>query len=401
MLVRTGHNLISGDVMTSSQDARLQPAASPDAFTPAETARRLETAGIARAGMPLRSLLLLGLMGGLYIGFGGALATLVLTDGTLGYGPGRLAAGVAFSLGLLMLVVAGGELFTGNNLMVLAFAGRKISAHALLRNWLLVYAANAAGAILLALAIYASGILDGNGVKATAAKIAQAKAQLDPISALFRAILCNMLVCLAVWLGASARSVEGKAIAIVFPISAFVALGFEHCIANFYLLPIGMLSGAQVSVLDVIANLSVVTLGNTLGGIAVAGAYYLVYLDDARQEQALTYVASAEATSTTKWRVGGMAGWRALAPDKEPAEKTPAERPKAKVEPRRTLAAITVPASAPNAAQLPASAQPKPAQPAPLLPTPPAAPTPVPPPSIVTRPAIFASRRQAAQHRTA
>jgi formate transporter len=296
-----------------------EPAISLDPFAPAEIATRLEAANVLRASLPVRSLLLLGVLGGLYIGFGGALATLVLTDNTLGFGLGRLVAGLAFSLGLIMLVVAGGELFTGNNLMVLAFASRKISAGAVLRNWVLAYAANAAGAVLLACAIYLSGILEGNGVQATAIKIAEAKAQLDPVSAFVRGILCNMLVCLAVWLSVAARSVEGKAIAIAFPISAFVALGFEHCIANFYLLPIGMLSGAQVSISDVVGNIWVVTAGNTVGGVIVATTYYLIYLANAQpQDRADAKAEPAEAAlATAKWRVSGLASWPAIAPTEQ------------------------------------------------------------------------------------
>ena len=297
--------------MNSSQNSQ-QPAMSMDPFVPGEIAKRLEAANVLRASLPVRSLLLLGLLGGLYIGFGAALATLVLTDNGLGFGLGRLSAGLAFSLGLIMLVVAGGELFAGNNLMVLALAGRTISANAMLRNWVFAYGANAAGALLLASAIYVSGILDGNGVKTTAIRIAETKAQLDPVSALVRGILCNMLVCLAVWLSVAARSVEGKIIAIALPISAFVALGFEHCIANFYLLPIGMLSGAQVSFADLFANLSVVTLGNTLGGVIVAAAYYLVYLADApRQDLAQAEPAKIDLAEPKRQSV--MDGWTATA----------------------------------------------------------------------------------------
>jgi formate transporter len=260
-----------------------QPQVSVDPFAPGDIAQRLEAVNVKRADFPLRCLVLLGLLGGLFIGFGGALATLVLTDNTLGYGLGRLVAGLAFSLGLFMLVVAGGELFTGNNFMVLAYASGKVPIRAMLRNWAVVYAANAAGAILLAVLIHSSGVLQGTGVKATAIKIAEAKAHLGPATAFVRGILCNVLVCLAVWLSVSARSVEGKAIAIAFPISAFVALGFEHCVANFYLLPLGMLSGAQVSLGDLAANLVPVTLGNTLGGVAVACAYHLVYASSHRE----------------------------------------------------------------------------------------------------------------------
>jgi len=261
------------------QNAPRHPMSS-DPFIPGEIAERLEAANVQRATLQTSNLVLLGLLGGVYIGFGGALATLVATDTTLGYGLGRLASGLAFSLGLIMLVLAGGELFTGNNLMVLAFASRKVSSRALLRNWGIAYLANAAGAILLAFAIHLSGIADNAALKTTAIRIAEAKVQLGVAPAFLRGVLCNVLVCLAIWLSVAARSVEGKAIAIALPISAFVALGFEHCIANFYLLPIGMLSGAHMSLSDFIRNIVPVTLGNTLGGVMVATAYYLVFLSN-------------------------------------------------------------------------------------------------------------------------
>ena len=256
---------------------------STDALRPAEVARHVEASNVQRAGMPTRALLVLGLLGGLYIGFGGTLATLVLTDNSLGYGLGRLTAGVAFSLGLIMLVLAGAELFTGNNLMVLAWASGKAPVRALLQNWTLVYGANAAGSVLLALAIHHSGVLESGGVSATAITIAEAKVQLGMASAFLRGVLCNALVCLAIWLSVAARSLEGKVIAIVFPISAFVALGFEHCIANFYLLPIGMLAGANVGLFDLAGNIFPVTAGNTVGGVSIALAYRLIHLRDSRR----------------------------------------------------------------------------------------------------------------------
>jgi len=286
---------------------------SVDPFAPVEIAARLEVASVLRASLATRTLILLGLLGGLYIGFGGALATLVLTDNGLGFGLGRLVAGLSFSLGLIMLVVAGGELFTGNNLMVLAYAGGKLSTRAVLRNWGIVLAANAAGAILLALTIHASGILDGNAVKATAVKIAEAKGQLAIGPAFVRGILCNMLVCLAVWLSVGARSVEGKAIAIALPIGAFVALGFEHCVANLYLLPIGMLSGAQIGVGDVVGNIVPVTIGNMLGGVLVAVAYYFVYLAQKRPQDAEHAASEPMAHAAPLWRVSALAEWPAAA----------------------------------------------------------------------------------------
>jgi len=179
-----------------------------------------------------------------------------------------------------MLVVAGGELFTGNNLMVVALASGKASLYEIWRNWSAAFAANAAGAILLAVMIHHTGILDAGNVKATAVRIAETKAQLGFVPAFLRAVLCNLLVCVAVWLSVAARNVEGKVLAIVFPIGAFVALGFEHCVANLYLLPIGMLSGANVTLAAFVGNIVPVTLGNIVGGVGLAVAYWLVYLDD-------------------------------------------------------------------------------------------------------------------------
>jgi formate/nitrite transporter len=265
-------------MMNNPDNVDSQPM-SIDPLTPGEIAARLEAVCSQRASLPTRTLILLGLLGGLYIGMGGALATLVLTDSSLGYGVSHLVGGIAFSVGLIMLVIAGGELFTGNNLMVLSLVSRKVSKSALARNWGVVYVTNAAGAILLAFAMHQSGVLDGGGLAAAAIKIAEAKAHLAASSAFVRGTLCNMLVCLAVWMSISARSLEGKVLAILFPISAFVALGFEHCIANFYLIPIGILSGAQVSAVDLVRNLVAVTLGNVTGGAALAIAYWFVYLD--------------------------------------------------------------------------------------------------------------------------
>ncbi len=255
-----------------------QPTA--DTLTPSDVAQRILAANEKRAGLPLRSLIILGVLGGVYIGLGGALATLALTDGHLGFGLGRLAAGVAFSLGLVMLVIAGGELFTGNNLMIVALASGKVSRRCVWRNWSAAYAANAAGAILLAIVIHYTAILDTGGVKATAVRIAEAKAQLGFVPAFLRGVLCNMLVCVAVWLSVAARNVEGKVLAIVFPIGAFVALGFEHCVANLYLLPIGMLNGANITLASFLGNIVAVTLGNIVGGAGLAVAYWLVYLSD-------------------------------------------------------------------------------------------------------------------------
>jgi formate/nitrite transporter len=180
------------------------------------------------------------------------------------------------------MVMAGGELFTGNNLMVLALASQRISARSVWRNWSVVYAANAFGALLLALAVHHAGILGSGSMRATAARIAETKVELDFLPAFVRGVLCNMLVCLAVWISVSARSVEGKVIAIIFPIGAFVALGFEHCVANLYLLAVAMLSGAEVTLAGVLGNIVPVTLGNIVGGVGLAGAYWITYRSEGR-----------------------------------------------------------------------------------------------------------------------
>lgn len=166
-----------------------QPSA--DALVPADVARRLEAANVKRAVLPLWSLIVLGVLGGIYIAFGGALATLAITDTSLGFGLGRLAAGVAFSLGLILLVIAGGGLFTGNNLMIVALASGKVSWRCVWRNWTVAYASNAAGALLLAFTIHHAGTLDSGGVRATAAGIAEAKTQLGIVPAFLRGVLCN------------------------------------------------------------------------------------------------------------------------------------------------------------------------------------------------------------------
>jgi formate/nitrite transporter len=184
-----------------------KPVGSTDALVPSDVAQRIEAANVKRATLAVRTLIVLGLLGGMYIALGGALATLALTDNGLGFGLSRLTAGVAFSLGLILLVIGGGELFTGNNLMIVALASGKVSARDVWRNWSVTYAANAAGALLLAFTIHHTGILDGGSIRTTAARIAEAKADLGFWPAFLRGVLCNVLVCLAVWLSVSARSV--------------------------------------------------------------------------------------------------------------------------------------------------------------------------------------------------
>ncbi|MDH4228913.1 MAG: formate/nitrite transporter family protein [Nitrospirota bacterium] len=253
-----------------------------DVYSPAQIARQVRDTGVAKAHLGVLPTLTLGLLAGAFIGLGAAFYLVVVTGAMLGFGPERLLGGVAFSLGLVLVVVAGAELFTGNNLIVMAWVSRRVTLGKLLRNWTLVYLANLVGAVATAYLVHASGVLemDAGRVARTAVGVADAKVALPWTQALVRGVLCNALVCLAVWLCTAAGSVEGKVLAVVFPVSAFVALGFEHSVANMFLIPLGMFSGASsITPADFLGNLLPVTLGNIIGGSGlVALIYWAVYL---------------------------------------------------------------------------------------------------------------------------
>jgi formate/nitrite transporter len=255
-------------------------------------AARVNTVGVAKARMPAMQLIVLGLMAGAFISLGAMYFTTVMAQGLP-----RLVASIAFCLGLILVIVGGGELFTGNNLMAMAWAEGKITSREVLRNWVLVYFANLLGCLLAVALAFQSGILHSVDINfgITALKIAAGKANLDWMDAFFKGILCNSLVCLAVWLCFSARSVTDRVIAIIFPISAFVNMGFEHSIANMFFIPMGFLAMndpaivqaanlspeamAHLNLKGFINNITAVTAGNIFGGtVLVAGMYYLVYL---------------------------------------------------------------------------------------------------------------------------
>ena len=253
-----------------------------DAYTPAKMAELVENIGVKKAALPAVPTLMLGILAGVFIAFGAMFYTLVITNQYMGLGSARLVGGIAFSLGLILVVVGGAELFTGNNLIVMAWADRKITTTRLLRNWGLVYIANLSGAVGAAALMFWSGTLSfGDGAVAeTALEIAIAKVNINPLQAFIRGILCNVLVCLAIWLCFAAHDVAGKILAIIFPISACVALGFEHSVANMSFIPLGMLiSGGEISVTGFLSNLIPVTLGNIVGGgLFVAIVYWSIYL---------------------------------------------------------------------------------------------------------------------------
>lgn len=248
-----------------------------DAYKPADITVLVENAGVAKARLPFVRMCTLGVLAGAFIALGAAVYTFVMTGVDPSFGPARLLGGVAFSLGLILVIVGGAELFTGNALMVMAAVDGRISARELMRSWVIVYFANFAGALVVVLAVWTSGILAGPA-GATAMAIAEGKAALAPFEAFMRGALCNVLVCLAVWLTLAARTVTGKILAIIWPIAGFVVLGLEHSVANMYLIPLGMLIGADVGADAFLANLLFVTAGNVVGGAGgVALAYRLAY----------------------------------------------------------------------------------------------------------------------------
>lgn len=260
-----------------------------DAYSPREIAERVRTVGVAKTRLPFLSLAMLGVLAGAFIGLGALYFVLVKSDASLGFAAGQVLGGLAFSLGLILVIVAGAELFTGNNLLVMAWADRLISTGEVLKNWAVVCLTNFIGAAGLALLVFLSGHTDmNNGAIADQyVKIASIKCSLPFWTAFFRGMMCNVLVCMAVWMALAGRSVIDKAVAIIFPISAFVAAGFEHSIANMYIIPIAILiknfgvhnvAGEAVTWAGFFRNIIPVILGNLVGGSVLVGlVYHVIY----------------------------------------------------------------------------------------------------------------------------
>ncbi|MCX7838864.1 MAG: formate transporter FocA [Anaerolineae bacterium] len=280
-----------------------------DALVPPEMAAKAEQIGFKKVHMDPISVVVLAIVAGVFISFGAIFSTTVIAgaSGTLPYGVTRLLAGVTFSLGLILVIVGGAELFTGNNLIVMAWASRKVTTQELIWNWVYVYAGNFIGALGAVVAMFLGGqFLFANGaIGAVALSIADAKCNLNFWQAMMLGILCNNLVCLAVWLTFSARTTTDRILTIIPPITAFVAAGFEHSIANMYFIPIGLLIkwGAPATFWTSIGktvadfphitienflfnNLLPVTLGNILGGSVLVGlVYWFVYLRHLRYSE--------------------------------------------------------------------------------------------------------------------
>ena len=291
-----------------------------DALLPAEMAKRAEYVGVRKAETPFITMFALSILAGAFIALGAIFATTILSGGmaikdpqgatvlttSVPYGLNRLFGGLVFCLGLILVVVGGAELFTGNNLIVMAWASGKVSSQALLRNWGIVYVGNFVGALGTAGLIYISKqwMFSSGAVGLNALNIAKSKVELGFLQAIALGILCNALVCLAVWMTYSARSTIDKIAAIIFPITAFVAAGFEHSIANMYFIPIGLFiknyagepfwtmidktpaDYASITWTAFFYNLVPVTIGNIIGGaLFVAAIYWMVFLRPAKISQ--------------------------------------------------------------------------------------------------------------------
>jgi formate/nitrite transporter len=264
-----------------------------DAYVPAQMAVRVEKASIVKSNRDFFSTFTLAMMAGVFIGLGAAFFTYVIHDSTLSVGLTKLIGGFVFSLGLILVIITGAELFTGNNLIVMALVSRKITLSQLLSNWGIVFVGNLVGSLIVVFLIFLSGqwIAGGAKVGVTALVIANAKVNLTFWQAISKGILCNILVCLAVYLCFSGRSVTDKILAILFPITAFVALGFEHSVANMYFIPAGLLLKNSNEVMTaaqdilrrtpdlsnltmygfLVNNLLPVTIGNIIGGTFFVG----------------------------------------------------------------------------------------------------------------------------------
>lgn len=271
-----------------------------DNLMPSEMALQAEQVGVSKVNMPVTKTLVLSMLAGAFIAFGAIFSTTVTAGSTMSYGITKLAGGFVFSLGLILTIIGGAELFTGNNLIVMAWANKKVSTVQLIINWILVFAGNMIGALFIVLLMLLSRqYLFGSGaVGINIMNIAKAKCELGFVQAISLGVLCNILVCLAVWLCYSVKSTSGKILAIVFPVTAFVTAGFEHSVANMYFIPIAILikqfgetdllilTGSAAQNYDAItwsnffmSNLLPVTIGNLIGGAILVGlVYWFVYL---------------------------------------------------------------------------------------------------------------------------
>ena len=251
---------------------------------PAKTQEAFVHIGFAKARLTRGRAFVLAILAGAFVALGASFMLMVRSDVSLSPTISLVLGGLAFCLGLFLVLVAGAELFTGNCLMVIGALDGRYPLVRMLRKWAIVYAGNAVGALLVVVLLLVSGFaeMQGGAVGELACSVAASKASLSPVVAFSRSILCNVLVCLAVWMGSAGKTVCDKLAAAILPVVAFVVLGFEHSVANMFFLPLGLViealwGGSSVVVLGVASNLVFVTLGNIVGGVAIAAAYWFVY----------------------------------------------------------------------------------------------------------------------------
>ncbi len=259
----------------------------PDALSPAATEAKAEAIGCTKADMPTAKCFVSAILAGAFVAFGAMYFCTFLGDTSLPFGAQRVVGGLCFCLGLVLVLCCGAELFTGNVLMICAKASKRIGWPEVFRNWGIVWLGNLAGALMAAVIIYLSNLqaMNGGAVGEAFVFVAAGKVALDPVTLFFKAILCNIMVCLAVWIGFAGKTIVDKVIGILLPISAFVACGFEHCVANMLFLPLGLalntmggIGAAEVITFGGVAyNLVLATLGNIVGGLLVGLAYWFVY----------------------------------------------------------------------------------------------------------------------------
>ncbi len=275
--------------------------------SPVEVIRGNIDAGVGKAERPLGQMILMGIMAGAFIAFGGA-ASNVAVHGITDVGLSRALAGAIFPVGLMLIVLVGGELFTGNCLISMAVLDHKTTALKMVRNLVVVYFSNLAGAVITDSLIFYSGQFNysAGGLGAYTIKVALAKVSIEPMAAIASGILCNMLVCLAILMAGAAKDVAGKVWAIFFPIWAFVLCGFEHCIANMFYIPAGIMAAgdpqyvakaqelygitaeqcAGLTAAGSLRNFIPVTIGNVIGGALFVGAmYYLIFIRRGNERQ--------------------------------------------------------------------------------------------------------------------
>lgn len=265
-------------------------ATKPDCLAGAAIEQKAETVGVGKTKLEAGRCFALSVLAGMFIGCGALFMTFVKADASLSFAASSVLGGLCFSLGLIMVVVAGAELFTGNSLMVMAAASKKISIGALLKNWIIVWLGNLVGSLILVFIVYMcnSGSMNSGAVAQTMMTVAAGKISLDIPTIIFRGIMCNFLVCMAVWMGFAGRTVIDKIFTCIFPVMAFVAMGFEHCVANMFFLPMGVLEAmsgvvytgsANAAVLTwtgALYNICFATIGNIIGGAVFVGILYWI-----------------------------------------------------------------------------------------------------------------------------